>query len=746
MKRIDFVTESKIYKPSDIKKVLDISVNMSMLIGNNKGIFYFNCPCAFDIETSSFYVDNGVVVDYKKKMDIINNVDADYNPEKVAIMYIWQFGINGRIIIGRTWKEFFTMLNFIADYLRLDKKRRLIIYVHNLGFEFQFMYQWVKWEKVFAIELRKPIYAIVENYIEFRCSLLLSGYSLANLGEQLQKYPVKKLVGDLDYSLLRHSATLLTKKEIEYCVNDIRIVMAYIQESIENENGIINIPITKTGYVRNYCRKNTLYLPHTHKRNQYYRKLLKSLTIENMSEFDAMQRAFQGGFTHANAWYSGETLENVASYDFTSSYPYVMISEKFPMSRGVKVEVKDKKTFDFYINNYACIFDVTFVNLFPLEVNENPISRSKCKVVTNCVENNGRVVSCDLCATTITNVDYKYISGFYKWDKIIIRDFYVYYLDYLPTALVKCILDLYEKKTILKGVKGKEVEYLKSKEMINSVYGMSVTNPLRNEYTLNKMGLWETFTANPPELLEMLYQHNNNNNRFLFYAWGIFVTAYARRNLFTAIKILQNDYVYSDTDSVKLLNHEKHKEYFEAYNKNVIVKLQNAAKYHKIAFERFSPKTIKGATKTLGLWDFEGIYTRFKTLGAKRYCVEQYDKEGNAAALYDKRIGITYPISITVSGVNKFNAVPYLLNDLAKGDIKAVFDNFNEGLHIPPEKTGKMIHSYIDVEKRGILVDYMGNAAPYYEKSAVHLENTSYDLSIARLYADYLKGIKYDSV
>ena len=745
MKRIEFVTDSKIYKPSDIKDVLKMSVNTSMLIGNNKGVYYYNCPCAFDIETTSFYVDNGVVVDYKRKQEIIETVDENYNPEKVAIMYVWQFGINGRVIMGRTWVEFWEMLEVIADYLQLDEKRRLIIYVHNLAFEFQFMYKWKNWEKVFAIDSRKPIYAICENFIEFRCSLLLSGYSLKKLGEQLQRYPVKKLVGDLDYSLLRHCETPLTEKEIAYCVNDVRVVMAYIQETIENENGITNIPITKTGYVRNYCRKNTMYLPNTHKRNQQYRKLVKSLTIENMAEFNAMQAAFQGGFTHANAYYSGIVLEDVASYDFTSSYPYVMVSEKFPMSRGVKVEVKDKKTFDFYINNYCCIFDVTFKNLFPLEVNENPLSESKCKKpIVNGVFNNGRVVSADLVATTITNVDYKYMSGFYKWDSMIIRDFYVYHMDYLPTPLVKCILDLYEKKTVLKGVHGKEVEYLKSKEMINSVYGMSVTNPLRDEFTLNDLGLWETFVANDAELYEMLYQHNNSNNRFLFYAWGVFVTAYARRNLFTAIKILQEDYVYSDTDSVKVLNHETHKDYFEAYNKNVMVKLEKAAKYHNISIERFSPKTIKGAVKTLGLWDFEGVYKHFKTLGAKRYCVEMYDKEGKPNALDIN--GRWYPVSITVSGVNKNNAVPYLFDELAKGDINAMFENFSEGLHIPPEKTGKMIHAYIDTEKSGTLVDYTGKAAKYYEKSAVHLEATSYDLSIARIYADYLRGLKSEII
>lgn len=67
--------------------------------------------------------------------------------------------------------------------------------------------------KGFSIDLRKPIYGITENGIEFRCSYLLSGYSLAKLGEQLHKYKCEKLVGDLDYSLLRHSKTPLTQKK-----------------------------------------------------------------------------------------------------------------------------------------------------------------------------------------------------------------------------------------------------------------------------------------------------------------------------------------------------------------------------------------------------------------------------------------------------------------------------------------------------------------------------------------------------
>lgn len=738
-KRIPFVEDSPIYSPSDIEKVLKISVNNTMTVGNNKGIYYYNIPCSFDIETTSFYVDEGEQLDYAEKMERKKKI-PDYNPEKRAIMYVWQFGINGNVIVGRTWEEFFTMLDRIAEILKLDEKKRLMVFVHNLAYEFQFICKWVQWYKVFAIDERKPIYAVTSNFIEFRCSYLLSGYSLASLGNQLLKYKVKKMTGDLDYSLMRNSKTKLTDKEIAYCVNDVRVVMAYIQEKIENERGITNLPITKTGYVRQFCKNNCLYLPKTHARNQKYYKLIHELTISNMNEFNLLQRAFQGGFTHANAYYSGALCDNVSSYDFTSSYPYVMVSEKFPMSRAVKVELQSKADFETYIENpdkYLSVFDIMFENIIAKETHENPISISKCFKHSNVVENNGRVVCADMICTSITNIDFNVIKMFYTWDSIRISNLHVYTKQYLPTPLVKCILDLYEKKTVLKGVEGAEIEYLKSKEMINSVYGMSVTNPLRDEYIFDGEE-WGTVESNPVELFEMLDKHNESGNRFLYYIWGIFVTAYARRNLFTGIYEFQDDYIYSDTDSIKVFNHEKHIAYFEAYNKVVETKLKQACEYHKIDFEKVQPKTKEGKTKRLGVWDFEGTYEHFKTLGAKRYMVHK-----EHALRID---GEYYPISITVSGVNKFRAVPYLLNDLGKGDIMKAFDNFEDGLHIPPEKTGKNLHTYIDDEQIGVLTDYQGNTAEYHEKASVHLEATSYDLSLAKMYTDYLKGIKEEKL
>ena len=210
-------------------------------IANNKSERFFNVPAAFDIETSSFYM-NGL---------------------KTAIMYEWTFGIgfieNGEfktlITYGRTWESFINLINAVAVLLNLNpRNRRLVVYVHNLPYEWQWFRKRFSWTKVFFLDDRKPVYAITENGIEFRCSLKLSGKSLANTAKDLVKYKAKKMVGDLDYSLLRHAKTPLSDLELGYCENDVKVLLCYIQEKIEQDGSIIRIPLTKTSYVRRYCR------------------------------------------------------------------------------------------------------------------------------------------------------------------------------------------------------------------------------------------------------------------------------------------------------------------------------------------------------------------------------------------------------------------------------------------------------------------------------------------------------------
>lgn len=713
---MEFINKGKIYTPKDIETVLYTSLDGAELVRtlNHKALL-INVPCSFDIETSSFYVENGKSYSEDNKTR---------TRTKVAIMYEWTLGINGFVIIGRTWDEFLSCINTMVKILELSDEKRIVIYVHNLSYEFQFMRKHFEWLQVFAVEPRKPVYAITANGIEFRDSYILSGYSLAKLGDELQKYPVKKMVGDLDYSLIRHSETPLTDKELKYCENDVRVVMSYIQERIEIDGNIAKIPLTKTGYVRRFCKNECMYIAgQSHKTKESkkkfnkYRELMNALTL-TPDEYKQAKRAFQGGFTHCNAMYSGKVEYNVASYDFTSSYPAVMVSEMYPMSRAEMVHPKTWDEFNKYLKYYCCMFDAKIINLRPKWFFENPLSLSRCYNIVNPIVNNGRIAYADELRTTMTEQDYFIYQQYYEWDDFQIADMRIYKKGYLPTDFIKAILKLYKDKTTLKGVKGKEVEYLQGKSMLNACYGMAVTDIVRDENLYNADG-WDVKKADIEEQIE---KYNTSKNRFLFYLWGVWVTAYARRNLFTGISEFKTDYIYSDTDSIKVLNYENHTDYIKRYNKQIEAKLKLSCMQNNIPFEDVKPKTIKGVEKLLGVWDFEGVYDKFKSIGAKRYLVE---KDGE--------------ISMTVSGVNKAYAIPYLLEQYGK---KEIFNKFDNGLTIPADYTGKNTHTYIDDEREGIVVDYLGKPYHYKELSAVHLEKAEFNLSLSAQYMDYLRGYR----
>ena len=247
-----------------------------------------------------------------------------------------------------------------------------------------------------------------------------------------------------------------------------------------------------------------------------------------------------------------------------------------------------------------------------------------------------------------------------------------------------------------------------------------VTDIIRDTITYSNDEEWGLTKSNGQKEIE---KYNNSRRRFSYYPWGVFITAYNRRNLWTGIIEFAEDYCYSDTDSIKGLNIEKHQEYIKEYNRICEIKLKAMCKYHNIDYSELLPKTIKGEVKPLGVWDYEGHYDTFKTLGAKRYMVQEGDT-----------------LSLTVSGVNKKTAIPYLLD---KYSIEECFAAFTEGLVIPAEDTGKLTHYYIDKEYTGVVTDINGVTYNYDSLSGVYLEPAVYEFDLSMEYMNFLKGMYY---
>ena len=680
---------------SNFRKSYKIKFDPEM--GRKRKYEYWDVPCSFDIETTSFY----------------------YNDEKFATMYLWGFNFNGRSVYGRTWEEFISLMDIISGILNTENIT-LICGIHNLSYEFNWFRKWFEWDNVFCMKEHECVKARTTSGIEFRCTLLESGKRLALLAEELTGYHIRKL-DTLNYRGIRHSETPLTDLELMYQLNDVRIVAIYLYEKGKKRKGICNILATKTGYVRELFKKNTIENPDKNVRDKY-RAIIRMLTMDP-NEYIQAEHTFQGGFVHGSYLYIDELLELVGSFDEISAYPGAMLANMFPMSKGFHIEIPTPEDIETALKYYCCMFRWEVWDLKQKKgVFDNPISESHCDTLEHPTINNGRVKSADHLVTYITNVDYEIYQEFYSWDKSTesITRLWKYKKGFLPKAFIETVLELYENKTKLKGVKGSEELYMLSKENMNSSYGMMVMRILRDtiEYS-NEKG----FEVKKPDIEKVIEKENKSKNRFLFYIWGLFVTAYARKAiLLGAIVPSGRDYVYSDTDSCKLLHPEDHIEQFNVYNEQIRTKLYACMDFYGFDRSRIEPKTIKGVSKLLGAFEYEHDgkpYEYFKTLGAKRYMTYSDGK-----------------LELTVAGLNKIHGAEFIQDQ--GEETEEWFGFFSDDMSVPSDKTGKLTHTYIDDEFEVPLTDMFNKTIMVHEKSAIHLEDCPFTLSLAPSFLRFL--------
>lgn len=596
----------------------------------------------FDIETSSaWYTPNHKLINFHKEYG------SDFYKKCVpfSLCYIWQFGINDLVVYGRSLEDFYTLLQELRSLVKGAQ-----IWVHNLAYEFQFLLNDLEFDKIFARSPHKVIYADW-NDIRFRCSYFLTKLSLESWGIQHGK--IQKKVGDIEYNILRTPLTNLTEKEYGYCENDILVMYYGLLEYKEKYKNIHRIPLTQTGEVRRVI-KNLF------KDDMDYHNKMTELLPRNAVEYDFMKKAFQGGYTHANYTKVGKVLHDVHSYDITSSYPAVMCSEKFPMSKWFFVRPYEIEK---YLNNdYSLIVDVTYRDIVQISdityisisklVGHNEMFKKNgkwCHTINGYVieSDNGRLRFGKEVRTICTNVDLKIIDMFYDYKSVKYNYIIASKNDYLDERLIGFTLDMYNKKTTLKNVEGKEDLYLQSKQFLNSIYGMMVTDIVQENVLFDGI-YWSTELMDIDQELEKLRCKPYKN--FLAYQHGIFITAYARYNLMKVVSKIGNDVIYCDTDSIKYQG--DYDKYFIKYNKKIESKLLKCLEHYNLERDLICPLAPNGEQQHLGWYSAERDYKSFITQGAKRYVYSYGEHYTKDEPEYDITTGDEI-FHCTVSGVNK---------------------------------------------------------------------------------------------
>jgi len=672
----------------DVKKLHDVPQH----VFRNKSGCYSDEVYTFDIETTSLFKIDGVFQPFDRNI-------ADYsNIEKVALPYIGMFSVNGTVYGFRKMEMLKDILEKIAS-TQICK----FVYVHNLGYEFQF-YQWLFREytitDMIARKPRSPIqFHIEELNITFRCS-----YALTNLGldASAKRYTnIEKKTGQLDYNVARSTLTPLTEKELEYCEYDCLTLYEIIKTFRKEYGHIKKIPLTQTGEMR---RALKAIVPPWH--NSFIKKLTPTL-----KEYKRLRELFAGGICHTNYLLQGLVFAGFG-FDICSSYPFEMISKKLPMEKFVFLR-DHSKIKNYPDADYAKIYVVSFTGAKSKLFNSF-MQISKLRNAKGIVNDNGRVIYVESAETTINEIDLEVLNMCYTFESFKFLEIWVAKKDYLPRYMIEFILSLYIDKTTLKGIDDPYTYsiYMKKKQLANSAYGACVTNIVKSSIIFNKDG-WKTGKFTDELIKEKLKEIKQGYNNLFSYAWGCWVTSYARRHLVRPIATTDLDLCvgYFDTDSHKnddsVMSFEEQEKIYIEENKRADMELLQMCVARKIDFAKTRPKDIHGKEHPLGYYECEGYFSEFKALGAKRYCYRQDGK-----------------LKITIAGVGKKGVTA----------LKDNINNFNEKLFFGYDDAHKNCSYYIDNQKPFTFKDCNGVEFRSTWQTSIALAPTTYSMSLPPIY------------
>lgn len=654
---------------SDIIKSIPIARNYSKRKKSDKTLFR-NCMCAFDIETT--YLDD----------------------VEQSIMYIWQFAVmdlrNGNIwyCFGRTWEQFTKLLDsFYHEGITV------LVWVHNLSYEFQFMRHWLPFQKdkIFALKSRKVVRADIDG-VQFRCSYIQTNKSLDAFTRDMGVVHQKLSGVEFDYSKKRYPWTEMTAEELQYCCNDVVGLLEAMRVRMRMENDTLySLPLTSTGYVRRLAKEAMRKFNH---------KQLQAMMCD-VDVYKLLRLEFRGGDTHANRYHVNKILENVASYDRASSYPDVMLNYRFPMSAFTPRMITDigelEKKCQIRDCCFIAVFTITNLQQRDIYYGAPYLSLDKAVEISGQVVDNGRILSANKAVYVFNDIDWKIVKSEYVGE-VEISQVYIAKYGYLPQAFRDLVIDLFHKKTSLKNVDGQELNYMRSKELINSLYGMCAQNPVKPDVIYMDEPDQAFTLEDIVDIGEKLEKYNKK--AFLLYAWGCWVTAWARLKLKEMINIVGDNFVYCDTDSVKFLVRDDYKRIvarIEEYNQGL--------KELSISNKGYADDK-KGITHYLGVYEYEETYKQFKTLGAKKYAYTRQDGTFKITiAGVPKKAGAR-----EMGTIKNFNVGFVFRNS---GKLESVYNDSDYGTYYPDDSSEHRIEIRSNVVLRestyeiGLSLEYM---------------------------------------
>lgn len=512
-------------------------------------------------------------------------------------IYQWAICIKQKIFVyGRRPSELIDFLCKCAEHYELNNEKRIIIYIHNMQYDFAYLKKYLSQYdpqiKALAIDNHCVLTVDVLGF-RFICSYKLTNLSLAVLSDKYAKRYIKA-VGEIDYNVLRYQDSELTDDDWFYMFSDVASQYDGVKEylSMNGYTFAADAPFTSTGFVRVECRKSAK------KCDKWHEEFQKSAL--SLSDYRLCRQAFMGGITICSWRYSGKTIREKAitiktesgketsviklgHKDFTSRYPATQMLDYMPTGKPMRYgHISDKNELNALLNKYCCVFMLTLENVrLKKGVTAPYIPSSKCLGVATTTNSkgvkapdwlkiNGKIVYCKKMTIAVTELDFYWIKRQYTASAVYVSDMICFKRGKMPDWLKSKVMEYFKNKCTLKHEE--PILYTKSKNLLNGIYGMTATAIIRPSYEINQDSIIGKVIAADKDADDesKLKKYYSSHNSFMSYQWSVYTTAHSRNYLMQMIEATgdgdghidkknpENDdlteiyknFLYCDTDSV----------------------------------------------------------------------------------------------------------------------------------------------------------------------------------------------------
>lgn len=660
---------------------------------------------------------NHKMVDYATDYAVLDT-ETSHSDLVTAWIYQWAFKIKNTYIYGRTPEEFIELLIKMAERYKLSDKRRLLIFIHNASYDLQYLKHYIRRYDPKAQFLAIDAHSIIIcDILGFRilCSYKLTNLSLNALSKNYSKTYVKA-VGEIDYNIVRYQDTELNQKDWFYMFSDVAAQADGIAGYLEamGYKYAYNAPFTSTGFVRVSCRKAS-------KLEETWRAEFENSALD-LEQYNLCRWCFAGGVCISSFIYAGQTVrsDKLRHKDFTSSYPARQMLDYFPVGAPSWYgEIESAEELNELLETYCCIFELT---LYDVHIKKNVtapcIASSKCIGLRDPARLNGKIVHAKQLTIAVTEIDFKWIRRQYDAKDFKVDKMLIFKRGSMPDWLKKEVMTYFKNKCTLKGVN--DLLYAKSKAFLNSIYGMTATAIIRDQYELDDDYIFthKTFEDKQAEDEKQLKKYYRSYNSFMPYQFAVYTTAWARDALFTMIETVgYENFLYCDTDSVFYIENDENKEKMKKYAEYCKNRAISAGAYVE--------------NKYLGEPTDEPPIRAFRALHSKCYAMEELNEKTGE-----------YELQVVIAGIPKRSIKWVDGQPIEKTNAEELgsIDNLKDGFVFTHNGGTRCVYN----ERPPEVVDINGHKTQI--ASSAVIDSIDKEISEAMWSVDGLKLLKFNQV